>query len=1349
MTESRPPEDAPHHGLAEEIREEIAEVVEHVPKPVRWTIARIAWLVAAGIVLVLVLGVVTAGLYLANRTEWVAKELELFVNQALARRSDVVLAVRDLSGNPLTGITLHEPRARFRDRPDEALFAARRVVARYSAWSLLTGRSRVVDLRADSVVVRLARGPDGKLRLPQWKAGPRGGAGRPVQVRVRLDDARVLAPEGLEGVEGLDLDATVRTGGALRVTLDQLAWKQGPYGTRLDRMRGTFESGDSVRVRIRELMGPRLALRGHAAWARGGGDRIVSLEVRELSWRLLARLFQNGAFDVPGRASVAVEARGNREWRGSFKTSLDWDGLEASGTGRLAWNGRRLRVEPLHLAGPAGDLRGWVTYEAAGWAVGGDVDRGDPSTWGPLKMPGWPEGRLHGRFRYAVDTRTRGRPSSDLTARLGGSVLGGWRVDSAQVEVAFPWGSPVSFQVTGKRRGGRFDLDALADPEGWSGEYRVTSLPLEEWPDGRAMGLRGALGSGAGTVRADDQGLWVTGELSGSGSEWIGLRAAGWRLEGVDGRLLPTPALSARARLADLDYLGVHFDSAAVAFALGDQVAAINRVEAWAGDTLVTADGHARWERSQWELELDHAGMRSTRFAWSAEPPVRLTGDPNGVAFERFTARDGAARLEIGGRWAAPGGRYDWRLRGTGLDLARLGLPADWALGGRADVGLDVDGASGDPRWRFTADLSRPASRGHVTDSAHVVLNGAPGRAELTEGLFALRGGRLTARLRADGMARAWPDTLTPDGVQAWLADAERWDGSVRADALPLDRAASLFPSAQGFAGSLSGGLEIRGRPSRPVLEADLRVNAPRWRDFLGDRLEARVGFASDRLTVEELRLTHRALTSTATGAMPLQLALGRRPSVPEAPMEWRVDIPGGDLAVVPFIVPQVASARGRLEARASLTGTARHPRLDGFVRVREGAVRLEGREEVLEGLAADFRLSETRVTLDSLSARQGLRGRVRASGAVDLEGLSLGGYRFDLDLRDFTAVEQGLYVAAFDGDFVVTDGPKVKGQTLPRVAGTVRLDRAAVLFDFANQTEIQRLAATTVPLFWVYRVQVEASDELHWQPPNGDIEFSADLTVEQTPESLLVFGDMRALRGTYWFLSNRFEVERADLTFDNVNGVDPMLDVSATTRMDARPDELVGALTVGRSESRPTTHIVTATIEGRSSKPTITLSDDQGAWDQPRILRELTLGRLGGVAGIGDPLDNYVTRALNRTLSAEMSRLFQGYVNEWALERQRGGLFTGEGDVVATVGVPVGRNVSLRYRRRLGAEGSGDAVRGSTEDLFDQNLEAEYRLSRFIYMTTEWVSRRGISGSTTSSEKQDINVNLKARWEY
>jgi hypothetical protein len=247
----------------------------------------------------------------------------------------------------------------------------------------------------------------------------------------------------------------------------------------------------------------------------------------------------------------------------------------------------------------------------------------------------------------------------------------------------------------------------------------------------------------------------------------------------------------------------------------------------------------------------------------------------------------------------------------------------------------------------------------------------------------------------------------------------------------------------------------------------------------------------------------------------------------------------------------------------------------------------------------------------------------------------------------------------------------------------------------------------------------------------------------------LLVFGDMRALRGTYWFLSNRFEVERADLTFDNVNGVDPMLDVSATTRMDARPDELVGALTVGRSESRPTTHIVTATIEGRSSKPTITLSDDQGAWDQPRILRELTLGRLGGVAGIGDPLDNYVTRALNRTLSAEMSRLFQGYVNEWALERQRGGLFTGEGDVVATVGVPVGRNVSLRYRRRLGAEGSGDAVRGSTEDLFDQNLEAEYRLSRFIYMTTEWVSRRGISGSTTSSEKQDINVNLKARWEY
>ena len=38
-------------------------------------------------------------------------------------------------------------------------------------------------------------------------------------------------------------------------------------------------------------------------------------------------------------------------------------------------------------------------------------------------------------------------------------------------------------------------------------------------------------------------------------------------------------------------------------------------------------------------------------------------------------------------------------------------------------------------------------------------------------------------------------------------------------------------------------------------------------------------------------------------------------------------------------------------------------------------------------------------------------------------------------------------------------------------------------------------------------------------------------------------------MRGQYWFLSNRFRILNADLTFDNLQGVDPVLDIAAETR--------------------------------------------------------------------------------------------------------------------------------------------------------------------------------------------------------
>src|SRR5690349_3802205 len=96
--------DGEHHGLVEDLRHEIEEVVEHVPEPVRWTVRKLIGLVALIVVSLVVLVVVSVVLYYANRTELAARELTLFLNHTLATRSNVRIDVSDIRGNPFQRI---------------------------------------------------------------------------------------------------------------------------------------------------------------------------------------------------------------------------------------------------------------------------------------------------------------------------------------------------------------------------------------------------------------------------------------------------------------------------------------------------------------------------------------------------------------------------------------------------------------------------------------------------------------------------------------------------------------------------------------------------------------------------------------------------------------------------------------------------------------------------------------------------------------------------------------------------------------------------------------------------------------------------------------------------------------------------------------------------------------------------------------------------------------------------------------------------------------------------------------------------------------------------------------------
>src|SRR5262249_13274714 len=201
--------------------------------------------------------------------------------QTLARRSDVEFEIRDIKGNPFAGVRLLDASARFREGDQPPLLTAPVIRVSYSAIGLLRGKSPIV-LDLEQPVVRLAKGPDGKLRLPRWNAEPKGrmpGTGRGLELQFRIANGSVRGPRPLQGIEGLDREAHVETGGASRATIERMSWARGPYASVLSSLRAEITEGDSVRCLVRELRTDDIELRGQAAWKPGGSERRVAVEV--------------------------------------------------------------------------------------------------------------------------------------------------------------------------------------------------------------------------------------------------------------------------------------------------------------------------------------------------------------------------------------------------------------------------------------------------------------------------------------------------------------------------------------------------------------------------------------------------------------------------------------------------------------------------------------------------------------------------------------------------------------------------------------------------------------------------------------------------------------------------------------------------------------------------------------------------------------------------------------------------------------------------------------------------------------------------------------------------------------
>jgi autotransporter translocation and assembly factor TamB len=554
---------------------------------------------------------------------------------------------------------------------------------------------------------------------------------------------------------------------------------------------------------------------------------------------------------------------------------------------------------------------------------------------------------------------------------------------------------------------------------------------------------------------------------------------------------------------------------------------------------------------------------------------------------------DDGALLSVAGGGAADATDFDLRVRFEVPELARyeafLPYPEEGKkkepIGGRVSGDLAIAGSLEKPRVTgelrasdlvaFGAALKRldvtlsPAAEGRVAAAARL--------GELTVGAWRLEGAKFDAVLSGNDVSaegEAFDGRLRLRATGS-LAGPRPFDATLSLDALDL---AALFRAAGGpadLAGTATGTVRVHGSASdlsglgAEVNLATFEAKHPRW----GVRAEepVRVVVAGGRLDVRSLRLSGSGLALEASGSLPLE---GRG---------------AGGLSVVSsldlgFLLPFVDDldrASGRLSARLDVSGSLASPVAAGTVTLEDGLLDGPDLPSPLEGLTGTVTLAPDRLRTDRLAARIG-GGSVVLAGSVGLEkGRPAGTVDATIRGRDVELeVNPDLMVRA-DADLTA------RGEWRALVlGGQVRIEEAVYVpaFDLAGLlssfTERARRPPPPVELSpWLPRLSFDlavlARDAIRVEGDLGDADLGGSFRVKGTLDHPVVLGSLSSSRGTVNAFGTRFDISRAELEFKGRAGIDPDLDVLATT---ARGEEEI-----------------TVRVDGRASRAQLILSSSKG----------------------------------------------------------------------------------------------------------------------------------------------------------
>jgi len=404
----------------------------------------------------------------------------------------------------------------------------------------------------------------------------------------------------------------------------------------------------------------------------------------------------------------------------------------------------------------------------------------------------------------------------------------------------------------------------------------------------------------------------------------------------------------------------------------------------------------------------------------------------------------------------------------------------------------------------------------------------------------------------------------------------------------------------------------IGGRAADPTIEATVRADSLRWRRLEATALDGSIDYIGRVAEVEFIADRGGDVVLDVSGEIPIDLSL-----VPGTERfydrEMALVARATDLPARATVAPleDLENVEGLVSGQLEFAGTLDEPRTSGSLRLEGGAWTVGSlgvRHTDVSGTAV---LGEDNVLDVDVTGRAS--GDVTVDGTITFNTLTDPIFDLEFDFDSFLGVDRRDILGVFSGQAYLEGSYRS-----PDIRGTLDVDRGTIFVDeFLRNAQVVDLTNTRLtgllggssatrlleiqgnPFMNGLRANISLSVRNNTRLSGRDLDIEmvgdVDMVYDRRARDLALIGELTARRGTYNALGRTFQVQGGTIGFIGTPGVNPELDITATTRV--RRQEF-GDLTV-------TANVVGPLVDFR-----LLLSSDEENYGQSDIISYLITGQ-------------------------------------------------------------------------------------------------------------------------------------------